>query len=146
MKAFTTICLLLFCLVGKAANLTNLATVTLVWDASPEDYRTNNAFYRVYAGTNFGVSTDLSLALTNAYAGTNLSVTLTNLAPGTWTFVATAFSGGLESVPSNPAVYTIRATPPGAPGRMATVFLDTTINMTDWTERGFFRARIGISP
>lgn len=141
----TVLAVVLLCCVGLlayAANPANLASVTLAWNASPDDYRTNNVFYCVYAGTNAALATDITKALTNAPAGTNLSVVMTNLAAGQWVFVATAKSGGLESGPSNPAYYTIRSTPPSPPAQLATVFLDASINMTNWTDLGFFRVRI----
>lgn len=127
-----------------ASNPANPGNVSLAWDKSPDDFGTNSVFYRIYAGTNSGLATNLSKSLTNAYAGTNLSMTLTNLPPAKWYFVGTAFSGGVESLPSNMANYTINASLPAAPGGLGTVFIDTTVDLTgtNYTERGFFRFRI----
>ena len=134
-----------FC--ASAANPTNRASVTLAWDASPEDNRTTtNYFYRVYAGTNAAIATNTLASLTNAYAGTNLSITITNLPPAQWFFVATVFHGGLESIPSNMASYTVRPTPPAPPGTIGTLFIDTMIDLTgsNYTERGYFKFRRSI--
>ena len=131
---------------AKAANPLNPASVTLAWDKSVDDTNgpANPYFYRVYAGTNVALATNILSSLTNAYAGTNLSVTITNLAPAKWYFVATAFNGGVESDPSNVTSYTVRATKPAAPGGLGTIFVDTTIDLTgtNYTERGYFKFRI----
>lgn len=134
-----------FC--ALAANPTNRASVTLAWDASPEDNRsTTNYTYRVYAGTNAGIATNTFNSLTNAYAGTNLSIAITNLMPAQWFFVATVFNGALESLPSNMTSYTVRSNPPAPPGTIGTLFVDTMIDLTgsNYTERGYFKFRISI--
>ena len=146
MKKLTTLIFSLLAFAAGAAvvNPNNAGHVSLAWDKSPDDYRTNDVFYRIYAGTNAALATNTLASLTNAYAGTNLSLTLTNLAAGKWFFVGTAFQGGVESLPSNLVTYTIRTTPPTAPQNLGTIFFDTTIDLTNWTERGFFRVRLNL--
>lgn len=143
------ICCLGFALValetaGLAAVLTHQASVTLAWDRSPNDQLTNGVTYKVYAGTNL-VSGNL-VSITNAYAGTNTSVTFTNIAPAVWYFQATASQAGLESIPSNRAIFTVPSAPPAPPGTFAVIFLENSnvLTVTNWSDLGMFRARIYI--
>jgi hypothetical protein len=132
----------LFTLTASAANLTNLAYITLGWDRSPDDRLTNGITYRVYSGTNLTAGS--INVLTNVFAGTNTSVSITNLPPATWFFHATAFQGGMESLPSNIASVTVPATRPRPPGNFATMFLEMTLDLTNYSDVGFFRAKIYI--
>jgi hypothetical protein len=137
---FTSLILLLSALTVSAANPTNQANVTLAWDRSPDDLLTNGISYRVYAGTNL-VSGAVN-SITNINSGTNISVTFTNMQPATWYFSATALQGGIESLPSNIAIYSIPSVRPRPPGSLATVFLELTLDLTNYTDVGMFRAKI----
>lgn len=132
--------LLLFTLNLFAANLTNTAYVTLVWDRSPDDQVTNGMTYRVYAGTNL-ISGSVN-SITNFNASNNTSVSITNLPPATWYFTATALQGGIESDFSNIASVMVPKVKPRPPGAMATMYLEMTLDLTNYTDVGMFRARI----
>lgn len=138
MKAI--ILFLLLTLSASAASLTNLAYITLAWDRSPDDQLTNGMTYRIYAGTNLVLGAVNSI--TNFNAATNTSIAITNLAPATWHFTATALQGGLESDFSNIASVTVPKVKPRPPGVMATMYLEMTLDLTNYTDVGMFRARI----
>ena len=147
LKALAGIVLLLCALVvSHAASLTNKASFTLGWDRSPSDYLTNYVTYKVYGGTNF-VGTNLTV-ITNFSAGTNLSVTITNIAPGKWTFYATASQLGMESLPSPTLSVTVPSNAPSPPGTFVMVYLENEniLTVTNWSDLGLFRARIYIPP
>ena len=110
-------------------------SVTLAWDASPDDSPTNRLFYRLYAGTNGAV------ALTNLNVGTNLSATVDRLTPGMWRFWATAVtSNGVESLPSNLVIQQVPATPL----LMRTITLQYAFALTNggFQDVGFFRLKL----
>tara|TARA_R110000868_G_scaffold341505_2_gene602366 strand:+ start:455 stop:892 length:438 start_codon:yes stop_codon:yes gene_type:complete len=140
MKYLLPILLLIGSVAAFAANPTNSAFIVLAWDRSPDDRLTNGISYRVYAGTNL-VSGAVN-SITNINSGTNISVTFTNMQPATWYFSATALQGGVESLPSNIAIYSIPSVRPRPPGSLATVFLELTLDLTSYTDVGMFRARI----
>lgn len=132
--------LLLSALTAFAANPTNSAFVVLAWDRSPDDQLTNGLTYRVYAGTN--LTSGLVNSITNFNASTNTSVSITNLQPATWYFTATALQGGVESDFSNITSVTVPKVKPRPPGAMATMYLEMTLDLTNYTDVGMFRARI----
>jgi len=134
--------LLLLALPVFGANPTNSAFIVLAWDRSPDDLLTNGMTYRVYAGTNL-VSGAVN-SLTNFNAATNTSISITNLAPATWHFTATALQGGVESDFSNIASVTVPKVKPRPPGAMATMYLEMTLDLTNYTDVGMFRAKIFI--
>ena len=116
-----TAALLMLCAVSSGA------TVNLAWDASATD----GCGYRLYAqsGTN----------ILRVATGTNLTATLDVVAPGFWSFWATATKDGVESDPSNVLTVEVPRTPEG----MRTVAIEYTVTLTnDWAETGFFRLRI----
>ena len=123
-----------------AANPTNLAFITLAWDRSPDDQLTNGLTYRIYAGTN--LVSGLVNSITNFNASTNQAVSITNLPAATWYFTATALQGGLESDFSNIASLTVPKTKPRPPGSLGSVFMEMTLDLTNYTDVGLFRARI----
>lgn len=139
-------CCVLLALSARAVNLTNTGSVTLSWPRSPDDQLTNGLTYRLYAGTNFASTTNASLANTNVFAGTNTTVAITNLSPGLWYFTGRAIQGGEESVSSGYAAYVVPAAPPRPPGVPITVILESTLDFTNWTDVGSFRARLTILP
>jgi hypothetical protein len=134
--------LLLFTLTANAASLTNLAYVALGWDRSADDQITNGVTYRIYAGTNM-VGTNIN-SLTNFNALGNTNITITNLPPATWFFTASALQGGIESDFSNIAVVTVPKNKPRPPGKFATMYLEMTLDLTNYTDVGHFRAKIYI--
>ena len=85
-----------------------VAGVTLTWNPSPSP---DIVGYYVYSGTASGIYTSkLSVSNTNSVAITNL------LAGNTYYFCVTACnSAGIESEPSNEAVYAVPAAPRGTP-------------------------------
>ena len=129
----TLIALLLFPVAAWAGS------VTLAWDASPSASVTN---YVLYAHTNsLSSGTNLSTALVKVSTGTNLTVALTGLnPPTTWYFVATAKAEGMESAPSNQLIVQVPVAPANA-RMMAVQYAE--LNVTNWTDVGFFRIRIG---
>lgn len=127
-------------IIAAGVNLTNTGNVTLQWDRSTSDLLTNSVTYRVYARTNT-IGTN-SIAVTNIFTGTNLSVSLTNMNAGRWRFYAVASQGGVESLPSNEIVYIVPTNAPTAPNQFAVVYLETTVDYTNWTSFEAFRARI----
>ena len=113
-------------------------SATLAWDASPSAAVTN---YVLYAHTNSLNSTNLNTALVKVSAGTNLTVAITGLTPPTvWYFVATAQANGIQSDPSNQLVVQVPVAPANA-RMMAVQYAE--LNITNWTDVGFFRIRIG---
>ena len=132
--------LLLLALPVFGANPLHTANVTLRWDRSPEDQLTNNFIYQVYAGTN--LMSGMMNSITNVNAGTNTQVTFTNMPPATWYFAATASQAGRESDMSNIAVYVIPSAKSKPPGAMATMYLEMTLDLTNYTDVGMFRAKI----
>lgn len=112
--------------------------VQLAWDASP----TPGVTYRLYAYTNATTLTNLSSAPVKLDAKTNLTATVQFLQPGTWRFVATAYStNGIESVPSNEVIATVP--PPPANARTVIVQFNATVTGTNWLDAGFFRIKFG---
>jgi len=86
--------------------------VTLAWDPSPSP---SIAGYYLYSGNSSSNYTD------KLFVGNNTSVVLTNLVAGnTYYFAVTSYnSAGIESLPSNQAIYTVPTTttvPPMALG------------------------------
>lgn len=126
---------------AMAANLTNLASVTVAWERSTDDQLTNGITYKVYAS-----QPAFLLTTTNVLAGTNTSVTFTNLAPGTWRFFGVSVWANLESLPSNSAYYVVPTNAPSPPGKFAIVYLEQNdiLTGTNWNNFGNFRARIYI--
>lgn len=137
MKRLITL-LMLVAPLAFGANLTYLGNGTFGWDRSPDDLITNGVYYRLYAGTNLVAGSVNNL--TNTYTGTNVTVTVTNLAPATWYFSVTATQGGLESTNSNVLPYFVPALPPRPPGKMFMIYLQSTLNFTNWENMGNFRA------
>lgn len=123
------------CVPVKAANLTNAGNVKLAWDASPEDLRTNGFTYSLTAS-------NLTAGVTNIAVGTNLTASITNMNAGRWTFYALAHQGGLESAPSNLVLYDVPTNRPTAPGQNRILFLDATLDLTNWNTFTGFRLRL----
>lgn len=123
------------CVPVKAANLTNAGNVTLAWDASADDYKTNGVTYSLNAS-------NVTAGITNIFVGTNLSASLTNMNAGRWTFYAFAHQGGISSLPSNVTIYDVPATRPTAPGQNRILFLDSTLDLQTWTPFAGFRLRL----
>ncbi len=131
--------LFLLCLLcapwARAANPTNQGNVTLGWDRSPDDTLTNGLAYRIYAATNASFA-----GAVVAYTGTNTATTITNLTATRWFFQSTAIQGGIESDPSSVTIYTVPVVKPRPPGSTFVIHLESTLNFTNWTDMGGFRA------
>ncbi len=132
--------LLLAVLPVRAANPANPGNVVLTWVRTPDDLLTNSVTYRVQAGTNLVAGA--IVVQTNLFAGTNTSLVLTNIAPATWFFTATAVQGGIESVPTPVLAYFVPANRPRPPGTFATMYLEMTLDLVNYSDVGQFRARI----
>ena len=77
----------------------------LVWNPSPS----SNVTYNIY-----GLRETLSVTNTIAYSGiTNTNIAVYGALNGRWSFVATAKSGGIESLPSNTLILNVPAEPSG---------------------------------
>jgi len=127
--------LVILALPAKGANLTNLGNVTLGWDRSPDDFLTNGVSYKILASTNANFS-----GASVAWTGTNTICTLTNIAPAVWYYEAMANQGGIDSDPSNVVVFYVPALKPRPPGKMFMVHLESTLDFTNWSDMGNFRA------
>jgi hypothetical protein len=110
-------------------------TVRLAWDPSPSPGVTN---YVLYASTNELSATNLMTATTNLPCGTNLTATVTDLSAGNWWFVATAWAGGVESLPSN----VLQVQVPTPPANMRTVVLQYSGTLSNFYDVGFFKLRL----
>ena len=119
-KVVNTVALVLLCGVAHGA------TVNLAWDASATD----GCEYRVY------VQSGSSIA--RVECGTNLAVGIEDIAPGFYSFWATAILCGIESDPSNVTTVEVPAPPQG----MRTVAVDFAAVITNWSEVGFIRVRL----
>ena len=137
MKTIRQILIMLLCLLPAALDLF-AGSVTLAWDASPSPGVSN---YVLYAHTNsLSSGTNLNAALVKVNAGTNLTASVAGLnPPATWYFVATAQAGGIQSDPSNQLIVQVPANPTNA-RVLAVQYAD--LNITNWTDVGFFRLRI----
>lgn len=147
-KKYALSVLVLLALVAPswAASLTNTGSATLAWDRSPDDNATNILTYRIFAGTSFASTTNASLSTTNVFAGTNTTITITNLVPGLWYFTGRAIQGGVESDSSGYTSYIVPSAKPRPPGTPITIILESTLDFTNWTDVGSFRARLTIAP
>lgn len=100
------------------------AQVPLAWDASTS----SGCEYRVYA--------QAVTNLVRVECGTNLTASLEDIAPGFYSFWATAIKDGVESDPSNVLAVEVPIPPQG----IRTLVVEHGTTITNWTE--FFRVRL----
>ena len=109
--------LMLVCATVRGAEL------NLAWDASAS----SGCEYRLYAQSNTNI--------VRVECGTNLTARLEDIAPGFYSFWATATKDGVESDPSNVLAVEVPQPPQG----IRTLVVDHATAITNWTE--FFRVR-----
>jgi hypothetical protein len=103
--------------------------VSLSWNPSPTPGVTNYTLYAKTSATNIAVNT-----------GTICTATLRDIKAGIYTFTATAWKDGTQSVPCIPLVVEIAEPPVGL--RTVVVAGAPILSSTNWVDMGFFKLKI----